>query len=185
MDRATQRVIAVGAMLAPAAHTVTDAMEWLNGGFTAPQLWLNYLAFLPIPAVLLGLYCVQRPQISRVGLAGALLYGFAFIYFAHTTLTAIAGHVANYDQLWDQLGKVYTVHGVAMLVGGAAFGWATIRARIFPAWTGWLFLGGLALNLLVGLLPVPDLLQTLGTTIRNAGLVTMGVAAWHQSTIAA
>jgi hypothetical protein len=173
--------VALGAILAPALHTVTDAMEWINGGFTAPQLWLNYLAFLPIPAVMLGLYGIQRPQISKLGLAGALLYGMAFIYFAHTTLTAIAGHVPNYDQLWDQLGTVYTIHGVAMLVGGAAFGWATIRAGVLPAWTGWLFLGGLAVNLLVGLIPVPDLLQTFGTTIRNAGLITMGLAAWRQS----
>ena len=160
-------------------------MEWLTGGFTPPQLWLNYIAFLPLPAVLLGLYSVQRPQISRVGLAGALLYGFAFIYFAHTTLTAIAAHVPDYDHLWDELGMLYTLHGVVMLVGGAAFGWATIRARVFPPWTGWLFLGGLTLNLLVGLLPVPDILQTLGSTIRNIGLITMGVAVWRRSAVTA
>lgn len=181
MDRPTRQLIALGAILAPAAHTATDAMEWLNGGFTPAQLWLNYAAFLPLPAIMLGLYAVQRPRIAMIGLIGALLYGFAFVYFTHTTLAAIADHVPDYDQLWDQLGMVYTVHGVVMLVGGGAFGYATIRARVFPAWCGWLFLGGLAVNLLVGLLPLLDLLQTLGTTVRNAGLVAMGVATWRDS----
>jgi hypothetical protein len=69
-----------------------------------------------------------------------------------------------------------------MLVGGGAFGYATIRAGVFPAWCGWLFLAGLAVNLLVGVLPLPDLLQTLGTTVRNAGLVGMGFATWRDST---
>ena len=133
-------MVALGAIVAPALHTVTDAMEWINGGFTAPQLWLNYVAFLLIPAVMLGLYGIQRPQISKVGLAGALLYGFAFVYFAHTTLTAIAGNVPDYDQLWAQLGMIYTIHGVAMLVGGGAFGWATIRALSVSR------LGGLAVS---------------------------------------
>ncbi len=181
MDRATRQLIALGAILAPAAHTATDAMEWLHGGFTPPQLWLNYAAFLPLPAIMLGLYAVQRPRISLTGLIGALLYGFAFVYFTHTTLAALAAHVPDYEQLWDQLGTLYTVHGVVMLVGGGAFGYATIRARVFPAWCGGLFLAGLGVNLLVGLLPLPDLLQTLGTTVRNAGLFAMGVAVWRDT----
>jgi hypothetical protein len=179
VDRATQRAIALGAILAPALHSATDAMEWLHGGFTSPQLWLNYLAFLPLPAIMLGLYAVQRPRIARLGLVGALLYGFAFVYFTHTTLTAISAHAPDYESLWNQLGATYTLHGVLMLLGGAIFGWATIQARIFPRWTGWLFLGGLTVNLVFGLLPVPDLLQTIGTTVRNAGLVGMGVGTWR------
>jgi hypothetical protein len=183
MNRATRQLVALGAIVAPAAHTATDAMEWMNGGFTPAQLWLNYAAFLPLPAIMLGLYAVQRPRISMIGLVGALLYGFAFVYFTHTTLAALAAHVPDYDQLWDQLGVVYTVHGVVMLIGGGAFAYATIRARVFPAWCGWLFLAGLTVNLLVGLLPLPDLLQTIGTTVRNAGLVAMGIATWRDSSI--
>lgn len=64
-----------------------------------------------------------------------------------------------------------------MIMGGACFGWATARAGVLPKWTAWLFLSGLALNLVLGMLPVPDLLQILGTTLRNAGLVGMGWSA--------
>jgi hypothetical protein len=174
MDRTTQRLVAAAAIIAPGLHTLTDGMEWLQGGFSPVQLWLNYLAFVPVPAVLLGLYAAQRPRITQAGLVGALLYGFSFVYFTHTTLLALMLRTATYEQLWSNLGWVYTAHGALMIIGGACFGWATVRARVLPRWTAWLFLGGLVLNLGLGLLPVPAGLQTVGTAIRNAGLMGMG-----------
>ena len=98
-------------MLAPSLHTITDAMEWLHGGFSPVQLWLNYLAFLPLPAVLLGLYAAQLPRISRLGLVGSLAYGFAFVYFTHTTLLALTLHTPTYADLWRYLGGTYTGTG--------------------------------------------------------------------------
>lgn len=171
-----RRLVGWGAIVAPALHSLTDAMEWWQGGFSPLQLWLNYAAFLPLPAVLLGLYAMQRPRIGALGLAGALGYGFAFIYFAHTTLVALASSAPDYASLWHELGPTYTVHGALMIVGGAAFGIATWRARVLPVWSAALFLSGLALNVAVALLPLPELLQTIGSTVRNAGLVAMGVA---------
>jgi hypothetical protein len=174
MDRLTARATALGAIVAPALHTLTDVMEWSHGGFSALQLWLNYLAFLPIPAILIGLYAAQRPRISPAGLAGAVAYGFAFIYFTHTTLVALASATPDYQQLWGSLGAIYTVHGGLMIVSGSLFGWATLRAGVFPTWTAWTFLGGVAINLALGLLPLPDILQTGGTLLRNVGLIGMG-----------
>ncbi len=176
MDRLATRLTAAGAIAAPALHTITDVMEWADGGFTPLQLWLNYLAFLPLPAVLLGLYAAQRPRIAVMGLWGALGYGFAFIYFTHTTLLALAAATPDYQQLWGALGTTYTVHGVLMIVAGLVFGAATLRAGVLPRWTAWTFLAGIGTNLLLGLLPLPDVLQTVGTLLRNAGLVGMGWA---------
>ncbi len=178
--RELQRLVGWGAILTPALHSLTDALEWLQGGFSPLQLWLNYAAFLPLPAVMLGLYAVQRPRIGALGLAGALGYGFAFIYFAHTTLVALASNVPDYASLWHELGPGYTAYGALMIVAGTAFGVATLRARVLPGWAGALFLVGLAINLAVGLLPLPEILQTIGSTARNAGLVGMGAAlAWR------
>jgi hypothetical protein len=174
LNRPTQQLVALGALIAPTLHTATDVMEWLQGGFSLLHLWVNYFAFLPVPAVILGLYAVQRPAIPLVGLIGALLYGFSFVYFSHTTLLALALHVPTYEALWTFLGVTYTIHGVVMIVGGGCFGWATLRTGVLPRWTAALFLAGLGLNLLFGLLPVPDLIQTIGTAIRNCGLVGMG-----------
>lgn len=176
MDRTTRRSVAFGAIAAPLLHSLTDLLEWLQGGFSPLQLWANYLAFLPLPAILIGLYSAQRPRISRWGLVGAVLYGFAFIFFAFTTLQAIVERVPTYADLWAQLGRLYTVHGALMLVGGVLFGAATWKARAVPRWAPALFLAGLGVNLVITFLPVADLYQTLGTTFRNAGLVGMGWA---------
>lgn len=178
LDGQLRRLVAIAALLAPTLHTATDVMEWLAGGFTTPQLWLNYLAFLAVPAMMVGLYAAQRPQAAWLGLFGALAYGCAFIYFAHTTLLALTLGMPTYEALWGHLGGTYTLHGALMVVGGAAFGWATLRAGVLPAWTAVVFLAGIATNFVLALLPLPDLLQTLGTLLRNAGLAAMGWALW-------
>jgi hypothetical protein len=181
VDRRTQDAVAIGAVLAPALHSLTDLMEWLQGGFSPLHLWLNYLAFLPVPAIMIGLYAVQRPRVSFSGLVGAVLYGFAFVYFTFTTLFAIQSHVASYPELWSTLGRVYTAHGALMICGGLLFGHATLVARVLPRWTAVLFLAGLGLNFALTFVAVDDLYQTLGTTLRNAGLVAMGSMVWRNA----
>lgn len=51
-----------------------------------------------------------------------------------------------------------------------------------PAWTAILFLAGSATSFLLALLPLPDLLQALGTLLHNAGLAGMGWALWRRLT---
>ena len=77
-----ERVVGLAAVAAPALHLLSDVMEWTSGGFTRPQLLINYGAFVAMPATMLGLYAVQRPGIGLSGLPGAVLYGFAFVYFS-------------------------------------------------------------------------------------------------------
>jgi hypothetical protein len=167
-------VVGVAAIVAPILHSVTDAMEWYQHGFSRPQLWLNYVAFLPMPWLLLGIYAVREEKLGSSGLVGALLYGIAFTYFAHTTLYALAAHAPTYEALWQQLGLAYTVHGALMVVGGLLFSVAALRAGDLPRYAVGLFGTGLLVNLVLALVPAPDILQTVGTAIRNAGLAGMG-----------
>jgi hypothetical protein len=169
-------VVGVAAIAAPVLHSITDAMEWLQGGFSPLQLWLNYFAFLPMPWLLLGIYAVRSEQLTPSALVGALLYGVAFTYFAHTTLYALQSQAPNYEVLWQQLGFPYTVHGAAMVVGGLLFAWSALRSRALPKPAVLLFGAGLLVNLGLALVPAPDILQTVGTAIRNAGIVGMGYA---------
>lgn len=169
-------VVGTAAIVAPLLHCVTDAMEWYQQGFSETQLWLNYLAFLPMPWLLLGVYAVVQKDLGALGLVGALLYGIAFTYFAHTTLYALTSQFPNYEALWQHLGVTYTVHGAFMVVGGLLFTWAAFRTGGLPRLAVWLFGIGLFVNFVLALLPVPDILQTLGTVIRNIGLVGMGYA---------
>jgi hypothetical protein len=176
MPRRLRWLIGGAAVAAPALHVVTDIIEWTQQGFSALQLWLNYVAFLPMPVVLVGLYAVHQRAMSVLGLLGALLYGAAFVYFAHTTLYALAEGIPNYAALWARLGPVYTSHGAVMVVGGVLFGWAVLRADKFPRWTALVFLAGIALNLVLALLAAPEILQTIGSVARNCGLIGMGYA---------
>lgn len=169
-------VVGVAAIVAPALHTVTDIMEWQQHGFTDLQLWLNYVAFLPMPWLLLGLYAAHDPRPNAFGLVGALFYGVAFTYFAHTTLYAIAEHIPTYEALWSRLGGLYTLHGAFMVFGGGLFAGSALRAGWLPRGALLLFGAGILCNLLLALVPVPDILQTAGSTARNIGLMAMGYA---------
>jgi hypothetical protein len=174
MDRSLKTVIAIVAIVAPALHLLSDMMEWF-AGFSPAQLWINYAAFVLMPFMIVGLYAVQRPRIGWSGLAGAVLYGISFIYFTHTTLYAIEGSVADYETLWNKLGVVYTIHGGLMIAGGLLFGLSSLKAKILPRWAVILFLAGIVMNLILGLLPLPDILQTIGSALRNFGLMGMGM----------
>ncbi len=171
-----RRTVGATAMVAPALHSVTDIMEWWQQGFTASQLWLNYVAFVPMAWLLLGLCTVRMPPLGGVALAGAIMYGAAFTYFAHTTLYALAETTRDYAALWARLGAVYTVNGALMIAGGALFAWDVWRTRALPRPSAGLFAAGLAVNLALTMLPAPDILQTLGSACRNAGLIAMGWA---------
>lgn len=166
--------VGVTALIAPFAHSITDAMEWYQHGFSTLQLWLNYIAFVPMSWLLLGIYAAHDPKPNAAGLIGALLYGAAFTYFAYTTLTALNEHVPNYELLWQRLGGLYTVHGALMVLGGLLFGGSVLRAGWLPRAAVWLFLIGIVTNLVLSLLPAPDIFQTIGSAARNAGLMTMG-----------
>jgi hypothetical protein len=151
-------------------------MEWYQHGFSTVQLWLNYIAFLPMPWLLLGLYSVHAQRPNFIGLVGALLYGVAFTFFAHTTLYALAEGVPSYDALWSRLGRLYTIHGAFMVLGGIMFVWSALRQGWLPRWALLLFGAGNVWNLVLALLPAPDILQTVGSAARNVGLMAMGYA---------
>lgn len=175
-SKALHYLVGVTAILAPVLHSATDVFELVNGGFTPGMLWLNYVAFLPMPWLLLGIYAVHDVRPPTLGLVGAVLYGAAFTYFAHTTLFALIQRTPTYEELWLALGTAYTVHGALMVIGGLMFAWAMLRAAWLPQGAIWLFALGLLFNLVLAVLPVPDILQTLGTALRNTGLLIVGYA---------
>jgi hypothetical protein len=173
--RGLRAVVGITAIVAPALHSLSDVLEW-QSGFSPAQLWINYVAFVPMPWLLLGLYAVHEPRATTPTLVGALLYGAAFAYFGHTTLYALAEGIPTYEELWSRLGLMYTAHGAVMVAGGLLFGFGAWRAMQLPRGAIGLFCAGLAVNLVLAVLPAPDILQTLGTALRNVGLVAMGFA---------
>ena len=65
-------VVGATAIAAPVLHCITDAMEWLQGGFSPVQLGLNYFAFLPMPWLLLCIYAVRADHRSGTSTGMAL-----------------------------------------------------------------------------------------------------------------
>jgi hypothetical protein len=63
-----------------------------------------------------------------------------------------------------------------MVLGGIMFAWSALRQGWLPRWALLLFGAGIVWNLLLALLPAPDILQTVGTAARNVGLMAMGYA---------
>jgi len=175
MSRNLTWIIAAISIIAPGLHLLSDILEWFNGGFSRPQLLINYAAFLMMPFVFIGLCAIDWPRIGWIGLLGSALYTVSFIYFAHTTLLAIELSIQDYEQLWSRLGGVYTLHGGLMIVGGLSFGIAAIRARTL--WTPGVvvFLAGIAINLFLATLPVAEVWQTVGSSFRNLGLIGIGI----------
>ncbi len=174
-ERTIRMLVGLAAVGAPGTHTLTDIAEWTTGGFSAAQLWVNYVSFLVMPFMIVGLYAVQRPRIGTLGLSGAVLYGISFVYFAHTAQYAWLERVPDYEALLNRLGNVYYLHGAAMVVGGIAFGAATRRVGFFPDWSTTAFLAGVSTSLLLTVISAPELLHTLGSALRNIGLMGMGV----------
>ena len=168
-------LIAITAIIAPTLHLLSDVLEWTGGGFSSIQLIINYLGFLPMPFLMVGLYAVQRPRIGWLGLIGSILYGIAFIYFAHTTLYALEESIPNYETLWRKLGGIYTFHGGLMIAGGVMFGLDSLRTKVLLRSAVLLFVVGIILNFGLALLPLPDILQTFGSSVRNLGLIAMGI----------
>lgn len=168
-------LIGVTAIVAPTLHLLSDLLEWNSGGFSQTQLLINLFGFLPMPFLIIGLNQIQRPRTGWPGSAGAILYAWAFVYFIYTTVYSLAYSVPTYEALWHQLGWIYTFHGGLMVVGGIMFGLSALKAKVLSRIGVGLFVIGLAINLIVSLLPVPEIVQILGSTIRNLGLMAIGV----------
>ena len=169
-------VIGFATIAAFTLHILSDLLEVFGDGFSANQLWINYVAFLPIPFLIIGLYAVQLPRAGWMSLTGAIAYGTSFIFFAGTTLYALIAKTADYSSLLKELGSIYTFYGGLMVAGGILFGVAAIAARVLPRWTGWLLILGVSLNLFFRLLPFPDLTQIIGSIVRNIAFIGMGIS---------
>lgn len=174
MDRTLRHIIAVVTIMASGLHLVSDVWEFAGDGFSRAQLLINYAGFLPVPFLTIGLWTVQRPRIGWLGLAGAVTYGISFIFFIHTTLLALEESIPNYEFLWGKLGGIYTFHGGLMVAGGIVFGVASLKAGYLPRKWVVLFITGILINLCLSVLPVPDILQIAGSTVRNIGMIGIG-----------
>jgi hypothetical protein len=106
------------------------------GRFSTVRLALTYIGEAAIPLFVLGLYAVQRPRIGRLGLAAAVAYAYSYVFFTSTVVYALVAHTPNYQGVTKAFGAWMVIHGMIMLIGGAVFGVAVVRAKVLPRRTG-------------------------------------------------
>jgi hypothetical protein len=157
-----------------ALYLASDILEVGQGRFSTVRLVLTYIGEAAIPLFVLGLYAAQRPRIGRLGLFGAVAYAYSYVFFTSTVVYAVVAHTPNYEGVTTVFGSWMAIHGLIMLVGGAAFGVAVVRAQVLPRWTGVCLAVGVALVAVASGLPV--LARTVAEAVPATAFIGMGSA---------
>ncbi|SDM48707.1 hypothetical protein SAMN05660642_02562 [Geodermatophilus siccatus] len=174
--RAVRLLVGWAAIGSSTLYVASDVLELAAGGLFTAQLVVTYLAEAAIPFVLLGLHSVQHREGGWLSLAGAVLYGGAFVGFSATVLHPLITGVRDADEVFAAFGANYDAHAVLALVGGLAFGVAVVRAAVFPRWTGIALIAGLLVTTALVAAGLSEAWQTTGTAVRSLAFAGMGVA---------
>src|SRR5690349_14495639 len=138
-------LIGSAAFVMSVLYLLSDVVEFFQGGFSTFQLSLTYVSEAAIPLFVLGLYGLQLPRIGWVGLVGAVTYAYAFVFFSSTVVFALVRGTPDWQALTSLMGLWITIHGAAMVLGGVAFGYAVVKAKVLPRWTGITLMVGVVL----------------------------------------
>ncbi len=167
-------LVGLVALVFSALYFLSDVIELAQGRFSTGQLALTYVAEAAIPLFVIGLYAVQLPRIRRLGLAGAVGYAYAFIFFTGTVSFALADQTRDWNALVHRMGPWIAIHGVVMVLAGLAFGLAVIRAGVLPRWTGVTLMVGVVL--VAASSGLPEAAQTVSAAVRDLAFAGMGAS---------
>jgi hypothetical protein len=168
------QLVGLAAVAFTAVYFISDLIEVAQGGFTTFRLALTYAGEAAIPFFVIGLYAVQRPRIGRLGILGAIAYAYSYVFFTSTVVYALIAGTPNYKALTKLFGPWMTVHGLILLLGGLAFGWAVVRAGVLPRWTGVCLMAGVVL--VVAASGLPDVARTVAAAVPAIAFIGMGAA---------
>lgn len=133
------------ALLANAAIGVLLTVEMLIGGGNTPTpvTIVQLLGFLLFIVGLPAIWALQ-PQTGRLGQLGLALMGLG----AGIAFIVVAMYLAGSSTI----SLVAWSSAIAGGLGSVLVGWLTVKARVFPAWIGWLLLVTAVLNFATGYL---------------------------------
>lgn len=171
---ALARLVGLAAVIFSGLYLFSDALEYVQGGFSGPQLILTLVAEAAIPFVVVGLYIAQRPQIGRLGLVSAIGYAYSYVFFTGTVIYALVNGTNDYPALTAKLGTSMTIHGAIMVIAGIGFGLAVIRAGVLPRWSGAALAAGVVA--VAATQAAPEGVQLVAAGIRAIAFAGMGIA---------
>jgi len=150
----------------------------------------SLIGFIGSLLVLLGLPGMYVRQAQRAGILGLL--GFLFVSYiivlqgvivpftSVTIVPTLVNHPATRSLLNDQsafsFGPFFLVSTVAQTVGILLLAIATLRAKVFPRWIGWLFIATLVLGVVSFLPFVPNFLGNLAPVLGSVAIAGVGYA---------
>lgn len=79
----------------------------------------------------------------------------------------------NFHVLSEGFGLLFIANGALMVAGGLAFAVASLRAEVFPRWTGRAVMGGIVL--VAATQAAPDVARLFPVLLRDVGFMGMGV----------
>jgi hypothetical protein len=178
---------ALGAILHPVGEDLAsvNSPSWVTSHLV---YWVSATLML---YSLVGLYARQADKAGWLGLVGFLLalIGTAFvgtIFFISSTILPLvaAGSPAIFDQVMTPPAFAVPVLVVGFILGYILFGVATMRAGVFPRWSGPLLVLGVSLFMISEMplfdLTLSHLIATFGDVIFGIGLAWMGYALWSE-----
>jgi hypothetical protein len=153
------------------------------GALTLASGMIHLLSYTTLILSMVILYTAQAGRAGEMGLAGFVfthLGATLSLITAYLILAQLAGQIENNTALmasWVDI-PVGRIGLYMLLLGILLFGVSVIRAEVFPRWSGWLLVIGLAL-----LLPSQfqsqaylfSIFWVLGATFQGIGLGWMGV----------
>lgn len=156
-------------------YVLTDTIELVQSGFSPVQLMLTYIAMAGIPFSLLGLYSLDSVKGGLAYLTGAVLISISFVYFSGTATYALAEMEGNYGVLVKQLGLMYNIHGVILVIGGFLISYVLFSKKIVHPIVALLLFTASTISLVTGIFQLSEAGYVIGNYVRNSAFILLGI----------
>lgn len=142
-----------------------------------------------------AIYLIQRRESGLLGLVGmvmlfaagmlmALALSFTYLVIL-PWVASLPVATARLDHGPAVLGTLWPALALAMIIGAAVFGTATIRAGVLSPWLGVALGVAAVLNLVLGFLDLPGMLASLGGASLDLVLGWFGLEVWTRAALPA
>lgn len=178
---------AAGAWLHPLGESVDAVLNprWI------PSHIVYWIAVLLLQFALIGLYAFQAEKAGKLGLVGFVLafIGTSIVSSILIYVSAVAPLIASeaqpiFERAMTMPGYLQFLFVAGFGLGYVLFGLATVRAAVYPRWSGLLLIIGVTLFIVAEATPLAEgvahALITVGDTLFGLGLAAMGYALWSK-----
>ena len=174
-----------GGLVAMVAALLMIVAAGLRGFGVAPLAgqWAIFVYVILLTFAFTALYAAQAPRMGRLGFAGYVLailgLGLTQV-IAFLILASFTGLAAAHEVQMFAWGPIPILHlaVLANTLGGILFGAATVRAGLFPRWTGLLLIAGEGANLLHEYLLLLPVLMIVPAALMAGAFAGLGWSLW-------